>query len=108
MPPRERPARGSTPAGFRDQLLQRLQTRARQEQVTVQRLQSRVAFERFLARIADDCGEWVLKGGFALELRCRDPPCQLPYLPADAAPRRKTARLHLPAHVSECPNKGFG
>jgi hypothetical protein len=69
MPPREGPRRGSTPAGFREQLLQRLRSRARQEGVAVQRLQHRVAFERLLARLADDRGAWVLKGGFALELR---------------------------------------
>jgi hypothetical protein len=32
------------------------------------RLQQRIAFERLLARLSTD-GEWVLKGGFALQLR---------------------------------------
>src|SRR4051812_42446835 len=60
--------RGSTPAAFRSQLLQRLRNRARAEQVPPQRFQQRVAFERLLARLATD-GTWILKGGFALELR---------------------------------------
>lgn len=69
MPARERPPRGRTPAGFRAQLLKRLRNRASEEQVEARRLQYRVAFERFLARIADERAEWMLKGGFALELR---------------------------------------
>lgn len=63
-----RPERGSTPAGFRAQLLARLRNAAREQQVTARRLQQRVAFERFLARLSES-DEWVLKGGFALELR---------------------------------------
>src|SRR5437870_5435379 len=68
MPLRERTPRGSTPVGFREQLLQRLRNRSRDEGIAVQRLQNRVAFERLLARVADD-GGWILKGGLALELR---------------------------------------
>lgn len=90
-----RPPRGATPAGFRTQLQQRLRNRAAEERVPVQRLQQRVAFERFLVRLTVDVspvvapegssgplpnvredaaappriGLWVLKGGFALELR---------------------------------------
>ncbi len=65
-----RPTRGSTPAGYRAQLLQRLRDRAAAERVTVDRLQRRVAFERFLARLAiGGADSWLLKGGFALELR---------------------------------------
>ncbi|MGI8552771.1 MAG: nucleotidyl transferase AbiEii/AbiGii toxin family protein [Dehalococcoidia bacterium] len=63
-----RPERGATPAGFRVQLLARLQNRARVLGLPARRLQQRVAFERFLARLAPS-GEWTLKGGFALELR---------------------------------------
>jgi Nucleotidyl transferase AbiEii toxin, Type IV TA system len=65
MPTRER---GSSPAGFRAQVLARLRNQARASQVTGQRLQQRVAFERFLSRL-EPSGDWVLKGGFALELR---------------------------------------
>jgi predicted nucleotidyltransferase component of viral defense system len=58
----------SIPSGFRTALLARLRNRAAAEGLAVQRLQQRVAFERLLARLAP-VGDWVLKGGFALELR---------------------------------------
>jgi hypothetical protein len=60
--------RGSSPAGFRAQLLARLRNQAQADGVSAQRLQQRVAFERFLARLGPS-GDWVLKGGFVLELR---------------------------------------
>ena len=60
--------RGSTPAGFRMQLLRRLNDHAREQKIAVQRLQQQVAFERLLARLAGS-GQWILKGGFALQLR---------------------------------------
>jgi hypothetical protein len=60
--------RGRTPAGFRTQLLQRLRNEALRTGVPAQRLQQRIAFERLLARLPRD-GEWVLKGGFALQFR---------------------------------------
>jgi hypothetical protein len=98
MPPRERVPRGSTPAGFRAQLLEKLRNRARQENVAVQRLQNRVAFERLLARITDDSGEWMLKGGFALELRygwrhrpTRDVDLRTETSPTDALTRLRDA-----------------
>ena len=62
-----RPERGTTPAGFRHRLLALLRNRSRQDGVSAQRLQQRVAFERLLARLSHD--HWLLKGGFALELR---------------------------------------
>src|SRR3954467_6154286 len=62
-----RPERGTTPSGFRDRLLARLRNTSRQEGVSAQRLQQRVAFERLLARLSHE--HWLLKGGFALELR---------------------------------------
>jgi len=65
VPPQER---RRTPAGFRTQLLQRLRNEALRAGIPAQRLQQRVAFERLLARLPHD-GEWVLKGGFALQLR---------------------------------------
>ncbi|HEV7216210.1 MAG TPA: nucleotidyl transferase AbiEii/AbiGii toxin family protein [Chloroflexota bacterium] len=63
-----RPDRGSTAAGFRVQLLARLRNEARSANITAARLQQRVAFERLLTRLAGT-DEWMLKGGFALELR---------------------------------------
>lgn len=63
-----RPERGASPAGFRAQLLAHLRAVAQMQAVVVQRLQQRVAFERFLARL-DPPSDWTLKGGFALELR---------------------------------------
>ena len=62
-----RPERGTTPSGFRHRLLALLRNRSRQEGVSAQRLQQRVAFERLLARLSHE--HWLLKGGFALELR---------------------------------------
>src|SRR3954467_15327046 len=62
-----RPERGTTPSGFRDRLLARLRNTSRQEGVSAQRLQQPVAFERLLARLSHE--HWLLKGGFALELR---------------------------------------
>jgi hypothetical protein len=47
-----------------------LRDRAAQERIAVDRLQRRVAFERFLARLTvGSRDEWLLKGGFGLELR---------------------------------------
>jgi hypothetical protein len=64
----QRRERGRTPAGFRDQLLARLRNYARERDISVQRVQQHVAFERLLARLPES-GDWILKGGFALELR---------------------------------------
>src|SRR4051794_34719775 len=63
-----RPERGASPEGFRQQVLSRLRNRATQEHTSAQRLQQRVAFERLLDRLGGG-PVWVLKGGFALELR---------------------------------------
>jgi hypothetical protein len=45
-----------------------LRNEALQAGIPVQRLQQGIAFERLLARLPPD-GTWVLKGGFALQLR---------------------------------------
>ncbi len=63
-----RPERGASPSGFRSQLLARFRNEAQARHISAQRLQQRVAFERFLARLGSS-GDWVLKGGLALELR---------------------------------------
>ncbi|HKG39311.1 MAG TPA: nucleotidyl transferase AbiEii/AbiGii toxin family protein [Conexibacter sp.] len=55
--------------GMRMALEQRLRNEAEARGVALLRLRKRVAFERFLARLASAPAEWVLKGAFALELR---------------------------------------
>lgn len=50
-------------------LEQRLRNEAEVRGVALIRLRKRVAFERFLARLAVAPAGWVLKGAFALELR---------------------------------------
>ena len=62
-----------TAGAFRTALETRLQTRAREEGTDLQRLRRQVAFDRFLARMFSkgpkaNC-PWVLKGGYAMELR---------------------------------------
>ena len=55
---------------FRVALEHRLQKHAADSGLNLQRLRRTVAFNRFLARIfADRLSPWVLKGGYALELR---------------------------------------
>jgi predicted nucleotidyltransferase component of viral defense system len=59
-----------TPEAFRAALDQRIRNEATTSGLPVIRLRKRVAFERFLARLAVTKPEtWVLKGAFALELR---------------------------------------
>jgi hypothetical protein len=64
--------RYSTARAFRQALEARLQVRARAAGVDVGRLRKQVAFDCFLTRLfpsgSDEAG-WVLKGGYALELR---------------------------------------
>ena len=62
-----------TPQAFRAALQARLRNVARQRGTDLQRLQRRVAFERLLARLfAEQDPPWLLKGGYALELRLPD------------------------------------
>ncbi len=100
MPPRER---GRTPAGFRAQLLQRLRNEALRTGLPPQRLQQQIAFERLLARLALD-REWVLKGGFALQLRyglrarpTRDVDLRTPREPTAALDRLRQATAAAPS-----------
>lgn len=59
-----------TAEAFRTALEQRLKNEAEASDIALMRLRKRVAFERFLARLAaSESGGWVLKGAFALELR---------------------------------------
>jgi hypothetical protein len=69
------PKRYATAAAFRRALEDRLQDIARKEGVDLQRLRRQVAFDRLLARLfqAAQPGAlpWVLKGGYAMELRIK-------------------------------------
>jgi hypothetical protein len=62
-----------TAGAFRAALEARLQTRARAQGTDLQRLRRQVAFDRFLARMFSQGPRavypWVLKGGYAMELR---------------------------------------
>lgn len=60
-------------AAFRQALEQRLRTRAAGDGARLARDRKRVAFERLLARLSEVApGDWLLKGGFALDLRLAD------------------------------------
>ena len=60
---------------FRQALEAHLQKRAKRGGLVLERLRKQVAFDRFLARMFPaitpqlDSAGWVLKGGYALELR---------------------------------------
>lgn len=64
--------RFATAASFRTSLETRLLDRARREGRDVNRLRTQVAFERFLERVFRSREDWVLKGGYALEVRLHD------------------------------------
>jgi hypothetical protein len=62
-----------TPQALRAALEARLRNVARQQGTDLQRLQRRVTFKRLFARlVAGDDAPWLLKGGYALELRLQD------------------------------------
>ena len=65
------PSRSYATAGaFRRALEERLKGISQTEQVDLNRLRRQVSFDRLLARLfRDDAAPWVLKGGYALELR---------------------------------------
>lgn len=69
------PKRYATAAAFRRALEDRLQDIARKEGVDLQRLRRQVAFDRLLARLFQAAQPralpWVLKGGYAMELRIK-------------------------------------
>jgi predicted nucleotidyltransferase component of viral defense system len=70
---RDGPKSYKTAGAFRAALETRLQTRAREQGTDLQRLRRQVAFDRFLARMFSKGPKatypWVLKGGYAMELR---------------------------------------
>jgi predicted nucleotidyltransferase component of viral defense system len=58
---------------FRQALEQRLKDQAQGDGTRLARNRKRVVFDRFLARLAESAPErWLLKGGFALDLRWAD------------------------------------
>jgi predicted nucleotidyltransferase component of viral defense system len=58
---------------LRTALENQLLTQSTETGVSLDRLRRRVMFERIIARIqAAEPGQWVLKGGMALEVRLRD------------------------------------
>lgn len=60
-------------AAFRQALEQRLRVRAAGNGARLARDLKRIAFERFLARLNEVAAAgWLLKGGFALDLRLAD------------------------------------
>jgi len=60
----------ATPAAFRTALDTRLSRQALESGLDVSRLQRQTTYERFLARLFRMTGNtWILKGGYALELR---------------------------------------
>jgi hypothetical protein len=63
----------ATARAFRAALETRLNERARRDGVDLHRLRRQVAFDRLLARMFDPSqparDAWVLKGGYALEMR---------------------------------------
>jgi hypothetical protein len=62
-----------TAQALRMALEQRLLARSRETSVGLDRLRRRVLFERIVSRLhAAEPGQWVLKGGMALEVRLRD------------------------------------
>jgi len=64
-----------TAGAFRTALETRLQARAQVERTDLQRMRRQVAFDRFLARLfpkgPKEIYPWILKGGYAMELRIR-------------------------------------
>jgi hypothetical protein len=67
------PNKYSTAKAFRAALEARLKQIANSEQIDLQRLRRLVAFDRLLARIfQSEENRWVLKGGYAMELRMKE------------------------------------
>ena len=60
----------TSPGAFPQALEERLKTISRPGGTDFQRLCRQVAFDRFLARlVSEPTGDWILKGGYAMELR---------------------------------------
>ena len=69
----DKPKKYATPTAFRRALEDRLKQKAKKEELDLQRLMREVAFDRLLARLfAKKGAAWILKGGYALELRMKE------------------------------------
>lgn len=69
----EKPKKYATATAFRRALEDRLRLIAEKEKLPIERLRREVAFDRFLARLfAGEKAPWILKGGYALELRIKE------------------------------------
>ncbi|OGR38491.1 MAG: hypothetical protein A2X29_11300 [Elusimicrobia bacterium GWA2_64_40] len=69
----DKPKKYSTPTAFRRALEDRLKQKAKNEELDLQRLMREVSFDRLLARLfARKDAAWILKGGYALELRMKE------------------------------------
>jgi hypothetical protein len=69
----DNPKKYATAAAFRRALEDRLKSIAAKERLALERLRREVAFDRLLARLfARRDAPWVLKGGYALELRMKE------------------------------------
>lgn len=59
--------------GFRMALEMRLKAESARQKLPLIRLRKAVAFDRLLARLSADANsDWILKGGFALQVRLLD------------------------------------
>jgi len=59
-----------TPKAFRQALEEKIKTTSKKMQMDLQRVRRTIAFDRFLCRMfIDPKVKWVLKGGYAMELR---------------------------------------
>jgi hypothetical protein len=96
---KDEPRQYATATAFRVALESRLKTMGQTEGIDLQRLRRQVSFDRLLARFfSEQNPPWLLKGGYAMELRIRTARTTKDVdlsLPADSAPGRKGRILEL-------------
>ncbi len=106
---KDAPRRYSTAAAFRAALETRLMAIAGEENADLQRLRRQVSFDRLLARFfAEPSAPWLLKGGYAMELRLRSARTTKDIdlsLPADLALESRGAVL---AHLQQSARVDLG
>src|SRR3989338_3785468 len=97
MNKKDEPKLYSSPENFRQALEDRLRNISLSENIPLDRLRKRIAFDRLLARLFDDRKkqkpQWFLKGGYALEIR-------LPYI----ARATKDIDMAIPAMQGPSPD----